>query len=136
MPDGAPNCWRHLVGPEGGDAPFFVRNRIDFFDIRLGAAMRAEFPHKQGYELYFYVFSGAVLAGGQAFGEGEQGLLLSDEVLTAEAASDCVMVAFLIDPRAPVTRHGTVADTRKIPPPIVIRIVKRWQGLKRFWRPG
>ncbi|MBW9054764.1 pirin family protein [Rhizobium mesosinicum] len=134
MPGMTPNRWRHLVGPKGGDAPFFVRNRIDFFDIRLEADARVEFPFKHGHDLYFYVFSGAVLAGGQAFGEGEQGLLLSQERLTAEATSDCVMVAFLLDPRAPVTRQGTVADNRKIPPPVVIRLVKRWQGLKRLWR--
>ncbi len=133
MPEIMPNRWRHLVGPEGGDAPFFVRNRIDFFDIRLEAGVRVDFPHKQGCDLYFYVFSGAVLAGGQMFGEGEQGLLLSDEVLTVEATSACVMVAFLLDPRSPVTRQGTMADTRKIPPPVVIRLVKRWQGLKRLW---
>jgi redox-sensitive bicupin YhaK (pirin superfamily) len=95
--------------------------------------VRVDFPHKQGCDLYFYVFSGAVLAGGQAFGEGEQGLLLSDEMLTVEATSACVMVAFLLDPRSPVTRQGTVADNRKIPPPVVIRLVKRWQGLKRLW---
>lgn len=133
MPDSAPNRWRHLVGPAGGDAPFFVRNQIDVFDIRLEPGMRVDFPHKPGRELYFYVFSGAVLAGGQAFGEGEQGLLLSDEVLTAEATSVCLMVAFLLDPRSPVTRQGTVADNRKIPPPVVIRFVKRWQALKRLW---
>ena len=26
----AANAWRHLFGPEGGDAPFFVRNAVDF----------------------------------------------------------------------------------------------------------
>ncbi|MFC5760272.1 MULTISPECIES: pirin family protein [unclassified Rhizobium] len=135
VPDFAPNRWRHLVGRQGGDAPFFVRNRIDLFDIRLQAGARADFPRRQGCDLYFYMFSGAILAGGQAFGEGEQGLLLSDEALMAQATGASVVVAFLIDRAATVMRQGTVGDHRKIPPPVVIRLLKRWQRLKRLWRP-
>ncbi|WP_454849281.1 pirin family protein [Rhizobium binxianense] len=130
----APNAWRHLVGPQGGDAPFSVRNAVDFFDIALEPRAWVEFPRMQGRDLYFYVFSGSIVVEGQTFEEGEQGLLLSDDLLAVEATEACLMVAFLLDPKAPVTRMGTVADHRKIPPAIVIRLLKRWKRLQRLWR--
>lgn len=134
IPVSTPNSWRHLVGPQGGDAPFYVRNRIDLFDIRLEAGALTEFPHRSGCDLYFYVFSGSVLAAGLAFGEGEQGLLPSDDRLMVEAMDSCRIVAFLLDRRSPVTKKGTVGDHRKIPPPVAIRIFKSWKGLQRCWR--
>lgn len=129
-----PNSWRHLVGPEGGQAPFFVRNAVDFFDIRLEPGARVELPNKPGRDLYFYVFSGSVVIDGQTFGEAEQGLLLQDRRLIVEATSPSVMVAFLLDVKAPVTRQGTIGDHRKIPPPLVFRLLKRWKQLQRLWR--
>lgn len=134
MPRPAPNMWRHLAGPENGDAPFHVRNAIDFFDIRLDVYARADFPNRRQRDLYFFVFSGSVKLEGQIFFEGEQGLLLSDDVLTAEAQSPAIMVAFLIDRHVTVTRKGTVGDHPKIPPPIAIRVFKRWKQLQRLLR--
>lgn len=134
IPAAAANVWRHLVGPEGEGAPFYVRSAVDIFDIRLDAGARAEFPRKQGRDLYFYVFSGAALAGGQTFGEGEQGLHLSDDRLVAEAKSSSILIAFLLDPNAPVARQGTVGDHRKIPPAILIRAFLKWRRFRRIWR--
>lgn len=133
IPSAEPNLWRHLVGPEGSKAPFYVRNAVDFFDIRLEADAVVAFPHMPGRDLYFHVFTGSVVAHGQKFDEREQGLLLSGAPLTMRAKSSSVVVAFLLDPHAPVVRRGTVGDHRKIPPPIVIRAVKGWKRLQRLW---
>lgn len=38
IPAVAANVWRHLVGPEGEGAPFYVRSALDMFDIRLERA--------------------------------------------------------------------------------------------------
>jgi quercetin 2,3-dioxygenase len=133
IPSRSPNTWRHLVGPEGGDAPFHVRNTIDLFDIALEPGAWLVFPQMQGRNLYFYVFSGLLLAEDQTFAEGEQGLLLSDRALLLESRTRSLVVAFLIDPDAPITRKGTVGDHRKIPPAILIRVLKKWRQL-RDWR--
>jgi quercetin 2,3-dioxygenase len=38
------NQWRYLFGPEGSDAPFFVRNDVHFHDIRLDEGALVEMP--------------------------------------------------------------------------------------------
>ncbi|WP_457580485.1 pirin family protein [Ensifer canadensis] len=115
------NRWRHLVGTEGGVAPFFVRNAVDIFDLRLEAEANATFPSAKGRHLYFYLFSGSVQVAGVGFGEGDQGLFLSEEPLDLRATRSSVIVAFLIDPNAPFARQGTVGDHPKIPPPYLAR---------------
>lgn len=128
VPASIPNAWRHLIGPEGGTAPFFVRNQVDFFDIRLEAGARVDFPSRPGRDLYFYVFSGSILAGGLAFAKAEQGLLRGGARLGLEATAPGIAVAFLVDPAAPVTRLGTVGDNRRIPPVIVFRALQFWKS--------
>ncbi len=133
-PPAAPNAWRHLFGPEGGDAPFFVRNAVDFFDIRLEQDASAEFPAREGRDLYFYVFSGRIAAGDHSFAEGEQGLQPGGGTLSLRAEAASLVVAFLVDPAAPVTRKGTVGDNPKIPPAFAIRALRKLAPLRRLWR--
>ena len=38
------NQWRHLFGPEGSNAPFFVRNDVHFYDIRLDKGAQSKCP--------------------------------------------------------------------------------------------
>ena len=124
-----PNTWRHLVGPEGGPAPFFVRSALDFHDIRLDAGASGEFPAMAGRDLYFYVFSGAIAAGGKRFAEAEQGLLTGGGRLAFTARAPTVMVAFLIDPAADVARQGTVGDMAEIPPPRIVPALRALSAL-------
>ncbi|WP_064695707.1 pirin family protein [Rhizobium aegyptiacum] len=134
IPAATANFWRHLVGPEGEGARFYIRSAVDIFDIRLEAGARAEFPRKQGRDLYFYVFSGSIAVDGRSFMEGEQGLHLSDDRLDLEAQDPATLIAFLIDADAPVARQGTVGDHRKIPPAIVVRAFLKWRKFRRMWR--
>ncbi|WP_262266105.1 pirin family protein [Microvirga yunnanensis] len=53
-----PNRWRHLVGPEGSAAPFFVRNDVDIYDIRLEAGASTMLPLRPGWSWYFFVYAG------------------------------------------------------------------------------
>jgi redox-sensitive bicupin YhaK (pirin superfamily) len=104
------NAWRHLVGPEGGDAPFFVRNNVHLHDIRLDEGAAARLPEIAGWSAYVYVYSGRVEAAGQSFGAGETGLAIAPEGLTFTARAPSLLVAFLLDPSARITREGNVGD--------------------------
>ena len=138
--DVPPNAWRHLLGPEGTDAPFFVRNSVDFYDIRLEPGAEVAFPTVPGRDVYFYVFSGAIRIGRRTFTEAHQGLLIGDKSASLKASEPTVMVAFLIDPNAPSTRGGTVGDSKDIPPPIVGKLglavlgARNW--LRNVWMVG
>lgn len=126
--------WRHLFGSAASDAPFLVRNRADFYDIRLEESGRSEFPRMTGRTLYFYVFSGTITAGGRIFREAEQGLWAGDGVLGLNAQEPSVVVAFLIDEKATITREGTVGDHPKIPPVWVLRLAGAWFRARRWWK--
>jgi quercetin 2,3-dioxygenase len=97
-----PNQWRYLVGPEGGAAPFFVRNDIDLYDIRLETGASAPLPHRPGWARYFFVYSGSVEVERTRFECAESGL-------TTDAA-ELVLRAFVMNTKARITRGGTIGD--------------------------
>jgi redox-sensitive bicupin YhaK (pirin superfamily) len=110
VPDPVSNSWRHLFGPEGGEAPLFVRNAIDCYDCRLDAGATTALPSRPGWDTYFYVFEGAVTAGdgSETVGYTESALVTEDGDVPVTATEDSVLVAFTLDPEAPVTRQGTI----------------------------
>ena len=106
IPDPVAGEWRHLFGPEGTDAPLYVRNSIDLYDCRLGAGATTTLPERPDRHTYLYVFDGAVEVGGESVEYTESALVVGDASVTA--TEDATVVAFAIDPDAPVTRAGTV----------------------------
>jgi redox-sensitive bicupin YhaK (pirin superfamily) len=108
MPDPVPGEWRQVFGPAGSDQPLTVRNEVELHDLRVGAGTEVEFPERAGWDTYFYVFEGAVEVGDTAFEEAESGLLTGDGDARLRAQADSIVVAFCIDPDAPVTRQGTI----------------------------
>jgi len=110
IPDARPNEWRLLFGPERGDAPLFVRNEVHFYDCRLTAGATATLPSRSGCDTYLYVFDGAATVGdeGVELGYTESALVTADGDLPVTATEDSVLVAFRIDPEAPITRRGTI----------------------------
>jgi redox-sensitive bicupin YhaK (pirin superfamily) len=104
------NAWRRLVGPEGGGAPFFVRNNLHLYDVRLEEGASARVPEIAGWNAYVYVYSGRVEAEGRSFAEGESGLAIGPDGLTFTAKAPSLLVAFLLDPEARITREGNVGD--------------------------
>jgi redox-sensitive bicupin YhaK (pirin superfamily) len=108
IPDPTPDTWRQLFGPEDGDAPLSVRNAVECYDCRLGADTTVTLPTKAGWDTYLYVFEGAVEVGDATVGYTESALVTGDGDVPVTATEDAVLVAFRIDPDAPVTRQGTI----------------------------
>ncbi len=104
------NQWRHLFGPKGSEAPFFVRNDVHFYDIHLEAGALATLPEIPGWGSYLYVYSGAVEIGGTRLGEGGSALATSPNSERLRAIEASLVVAFVINPNATVTRRGTAGD--------------------------
>jgi redox-sensitive bicupin YhaK (pirin superfamily) len=108
IPDATAGEWRHLFGPEGGDAPLSVRNAVDCFDCRLDADATVTLPSRPGWDTYLYVFEGAVTVGDASVGYTESALVTGDGDVPVTAAEDSLLVAFSLDPDAPITRQGTI----------------------------
>ena len=110
VPDPVVGEWRHVFQPAGddGDAPLTVRNDAHLYDVRLGAGDTVDFPERDGWDTYFYVFEGSVEVDGTSFGKADSGLLVDEPDASVAASEDTTMVAFLLNPDAEVTRQGTV----------------------------
>ena len=108
LPAVQPDRWRHLFGPTDGDAPVSVRNAVDCSDCRLTAGTQTTLPGRDGWDTYLYVFEGAVAVGGMPVGYTESALVTGTDDVAVEALEDATVVAFDIDPDAPVTRQGTI----------------------------
>lgn len=102
------NEWRQLVGPEHSIAPFFVRNQVLISDVYLDNGASVTLPHANGMHTYFFVFSGAVSVDGVIFGTGESGLVASEGAVLLTASEMALVIAFMIEPDAKVTRAGTI----------------------------
>ncbi|SFR56908.1 MULTISPECIES: pirin family protein [Halorubrum] len=110
LPDPEPNEWRRVFASAGADHPFTVRNAVDCYDVRLDANEGATLPAAGERDAYAYVFEGSVDVGGAALDETESVLWTGDGAPPTVTAGGegATVVAFLVDPDAPVTRQGTI----------------------------
>jgi len=108
IPDPVPNEWRHLFGPDGSDAPLYVRNDVHFYDCRLAAGATTTLPSRSGWDTYCYVFDGAVDIGAESVGYTESALVTDESGVSVTATEDATIVVFTINPDAPITRQGTI----------------------------
>jgi redox-sensitive bicupin YhaK (pirin superfamily) len=108
IPDPVGGEWRHLFGPTGSDAPLSVRNDVHLYDCRLDAGTTTTLPSRPAWHTYLYVFDGAVEVGDEPVGYTESALVRGDGEVSVTATEDATVVAFCVDPDAPVTRQGTI----------------------------
>ena len=84
---------------------------MHFYDATLDRGTSIRLPFQSGWGTYFYVFDGSVEAEGQVFEEAESGLVSSAAgVEMIRAVDTALVVAFVINPAAPVRRTGSVGD--------------------------
>ena len=108
LPEPSPDEWRRVFAPAGADHPFTVRNEIDCFDVRLDAGRSVPLPAIEGRHAYVYVFEGGVEVDAVELAETESVLWTSGDAPVVTATEDAVVVAFLVDLDAPITRQGTI----------------------------
>ncbi|NUE01218.1 pirin family protein [Halorubraceae archaeon YAN] len=108
IPDPTPNEWRTLFGPEGTDNALTVRNDVFLHDIHLADGASVALPTQPDWDTYFYVFEGSIEADSRSFNEAESGLYVGGDELRLSATADSIVVAFVINPAAPITKQGTI----------------------------
>lgn len=108
MPPWTYNKWRKVFGAENSGSPFYVRNDVEMYDLRVTAGETVAFPIKPTYSLYFMVYTGSVNVNKQPFTLRETGLLVDETSAELTAVEDSLVVAFVINPRAKITKAGTI----------------------------
>ncbi len=103
------DSWRLLAGPDGSGAPATVRQQVYLHDTRLTVGASVTLPERAGFDVWLYVFSGAVTLNGHVMKAHDAVGMVDtcDIAVTATEASD--LVHFLIDRRAPASRAGTLS---------------------------
>ena len=102
--------WRYLTGPEGSEAPTYVRNDIMLFDGQLAKATDLALPEHPGWDTFAIVLSGLVKWKEQTLGTGESALCKGEPGGRIEAQEDSLVVVFLINPNANLTYGGTIGQ--------------------------
>jgi redox-sensitive bicupin YhaK (pirin superfamily) len=74
----------------------------------LAAGATTTLPSRLGWHTYLYVFGGAVEVGEESVGYTESALVTGDDDVALIATEDATIVAFSINPDAPVTRQDTI----------------------------
>ena len=110
-----------------------MRNAVYVYDIRLDQGSSTALPTLTGWHGYFFVFSGLVEAVGQRFGGSETGLATNPEELTIKALEPSVLVAFVIDRNAQITREGSVGDVSVLQ---LRKVVQRTQRCDQVFDTG
>lgn len=102
--------WRLLAGPEGSDAPTFVRQAVYFYDTHLPAGRGTDLPSKPGFDRWLYVFRGSIVAGEHKAGKHVALMFAGDGVSPkVKASEDADLVVFLVDRNARFSRAGTIS---------------------------
>ena len=104
--------WTHLGGPLGSGAPLIIRNQVNVYDAHLKTGDRITTPSSQGWRQWLYVMHGTGELGEQSLEKGDAVADAAIDLPEFRATSDTTLVAFLIDPTAPVSLAGTHSGRR------------------------
>jgi redox-sensitive bicupin YhaK (pirin superfamily) len=102
------NKWRKVFGPQNSGSAFYVRNDVTMYDLRVQANESVAFPLQSGYDLYFMVYTGEITVNNKIFTTSETGLLVDETSASLTALADSLVVAFPINPKAKITKAGTI----------------------------
>ncbi len=103
------DTWRKVFGPEHSGSAFYVRNDVEMYDLRVQAGEQVDFPIRPGYATYFMTYTGGITVNGHAFAQGDTGLLVNETSAQLVATENSLIVAFVINPKAKISKAGTLA---------------------------
>jgi quercetin 2,3-dioxygenase len=102
------NKWRKVFGAENSGSTFYVRNDVTMYDLRIQANETVGFPRQNDHDVYFMTYTGETTVNGKIFKQSETGLLVNERFANLTANTDSLVVAFIINPKAKITKAGTI----------------------------
>lgn len=101
--------WYMMVGPEGSEAPLFVRQQVYILDAHPLKGDTLELPKMEGFKPFLFVMDGSIMVGETEVNKLEAVTDLEQSLPKVEILEDTTLVLFLVDLNAPMTLSGTIS---------------------------
>lgn len=101
--------WYVMAGPEGSDAPLYVRQKVYILDAHPKEGEVLEIPSYEGLTPFLYVMNGEIAIGGFIIGKQEAVTDLANPLPPLAANEDSSIVLFFVDLKARMTMEGTIS---------------------------
>ena len=105
--------WYVMVGPEGSEAPLYVRQNVFILDAHPKAGEELEVPIYDGFIPFLYVMNGEITIQDFTIGKQEAVTDLVDPLPPLVANEDTTIVLFFVDMNAPMSMDGTISGSNK-----------------------
>lgn len=105
--------WYVMAGPEGSDAPLYVRQNVYILDAHPIAGEVLETPVYEGFTPFLYVMSGEIAMGDFMIGKQEAITDLENPLPSLTANEDSTIVLFFVDLNAKMSMEGTISGLKK-----------------------
>lgn len=104
--------WYLMVGPEGSEAPLFVRQNVYILDAHPKAGQSLEIPNYEGYKSFLYVLDGEISVQDLVIEKYEALTDFDQPLPTITANKDTTVVLFFVDMDVPMTLDGTISGLK------------------------
>ncbi len=101
--------WYVMVGPEGSDAPLYVRQNVYIMDAHLKAGESLDVPIYEGLAPFLYVMNGEIQIGDILVGKQEAVTDVDAPLPAFTASSDATVVLFMVDLEVDMSMAGTIS---------------------------
>lgn len=106
------NDWYVMVGPEGSEAPLYVRQNVYILDAHPKAGEELEIPTYAGLMPFLYVMNGEITVQDLTIGKQEAITDIVNPLPPLVANEDTTIVLFFVDMEAPMSAAGTISGLK------------------------
>ena len=111
-PTNNPN-WYVMAGPEGSEAPLYVRQNVFILDAHPKIGEELEIPTYDGFTPFLYVMNGEITIQNLTIGKQEAVTDLVNPLPPVVANEDTTIVLFFVDLNASMSMDGTISGLKK-----------------------
>ena len=101
--------WYLMAGPNGSDAPLFIRQNVYILDAHPKAGQTLKIPVYENLKPFLYVMQGEIKLGDLTLGKYESVTDLDQHLPPMTANTDATIVLFLVDMNASMALDGTIS---------------------------
>lgn len=104
--------WYLMAGPEGSEAPLFVRQNVYIFDAHPKQGDQLNIPSYKNFIPFLYVMDGEITAGELIVRKYEAITDLDEALPVIQINKDSTLVLFLVDMNAQMSLMGTISGVK------------------------